>query len=73
MRLKSAYLTGHRSVEGLEFEMGPFTVLFGKNNAGKTNILDTMLGVLDSEQRASPASNPRRPPVTPGRCRGRGA
>ncbi len=46
MRLTSVHLTGHRSVEDLEFEMGPFTVLFGKNNAGKTNILETLLGVL---------------------------
>jgi energy-coupling factor transporter ATP-binding protein EcfA2 len=50
MRLTSAHLTGHRSVEDLEFEMGPFTVLFGKNNAGKTNILETLLGVLDPDQ-----------------------
>jgi energy-coupling factor transporter ATP-binding protein EcfA2 len=50
MRLTGAYLTGHRSVEDLEFDMGPFTVLFGKNNAGKTNILETLLGVLDPGQ-----------------------
>ncbi len=51
MRLTTVHLTGHRSVEDLEFEMGPFTVLFGKNNAGKTNILETLLGVLDPNQR----------------------
>lgn len=50
MRLTSVHLTGHRSVEDLEFEVGPFTVLFGKNNAGKTNILENMLGVLDPTQ-----------------------
>jgi energy-coupling factor transporter ATP-binding protein EcfA2 len=30
----------------LDFEAGPFTVLFGKNNTGKTNILETIFGVL---------------------------
>jgi predicted ATP-dependent endonuclease of OLD family len=49
MRLTSVHLTGHRSVEDFEFEVGPFTVLFGKNNAGKTNILETLLGVLDPD------------------------
>lgn len=40
-------LDGHRSVEHLDFLAGPFTVLFGKNNAGKTNILEAVAGLLD--------------------------
>ena len=46
MRLLRFVLDGHRSVEQLEFEAGPFTVLFGKNNAGKTNILETIVGIF---------------------------
>lgn len=46
MRLLRFVLDGHRSVEQLEFEAGPFTVLFGKNNAGKTNILKTVVGTF---------------------------
>ncbi|MDJ0412830.1 ATP-dependent nuclease [Rhodococcus opacus] len=46
MRLLSVLLHGHRSVEYLEFDAGPFTVLFGKNNAGKTNILETLYGAF---------------------------
>lgn len=46
MRLLRLDLTGHRSVECLAFGAGPFTVLFGKNNAGKTNILEALYGVL---------------------------
>lgn len=49
MKLAGFHLTGHRSVEDVEFEAGPFTVLFGRNNAGKTNILETILGVLTPE------------------------
>jgi len=33
-------------VNHLDFEVGPFTVLFGKNNAGKTNTLEAIYGVL---------------------------
>ncbi len=37
----------------LDFEVGPFTVLFGKNNAGKTNILETIFGIFaGSDERA---------------------
>lgn len=39
------HLHGHRSVEYMEFEAGPFTVLLGKNNAGKTNVLETIHGI----------------------------
>jgi Overcoming lysogenization defect protein-like, TOPRIM domain len=46
VRLLCFVLHGHRSVEQLEFEAGPFTVLFGKNNAGKTNILETIVSIF---------------------------
>ena len=46
MRLLKAILLPYRSVDYLEFDLGPFTVLFGKNNAGKTNILEAIYGVL---------------------------
>lgn len=38
---------GYKSVRGFHgFDIGPFTVLFGKNNAGKTNLLEGIYGVL---------------------------
>lgn len=46
MRLLRLDLTGHRSVECLAFDADAFTVLFGKNNAGKTNVLEALYGVL---------------------------
>jgi len=49
MKLAGLELSGHRSVEDVEFVATPFTILFGKNNAGKTNILETVLGVLRPE------------------------
>lgn len=40
-------LAGYKSVRhGQEFDVGPFTVLFGKNNAGKTNLLEAIYGLL---------------------------
>jgi energy-coupling factor transporter ATP-binding protein EcfA2 len=42
----------------LEFEAGPFTVLFGKNNTGKTNILEILYGIFEpSDKRAVRARN----------------
>ncbi|OUS94590.1 ATP-dependent endonuclease [Rhodococcus sp. NCIMB 12038] len=46
MQLQRLYLHGHKSVDDLEFAAGQFTVLFGKNNAGKTNILETIYGAF---------------------------
>lgn len=46
MRLSRVFLLWYRSVNHLDFEAGPFTVLFGKNNVGKTNILEAVYGVL---------------------------
>ncbi|MGN2638726.1 ATP-dependent nuclease [Nocardia takedensis] len=47
VRLRRLLLDGHRSVETIEFEASSFTVLFGKNNAGKTSILETLFGILE--------------------------
>lgn len=44
-------LDGHRSCEGVVFDAGRITVLFGKNNAGKTNILEAMDALLAEEPR----------------------
>lgn len=44
MRIVKVYLNSYRSAEHHEFEVGPFTVLFGKNNAAKTNLLDAPAG-----------------------------
>lgn len=53
-------LSGHRSVEGLSFEAGRVTVLFGKNNAGKTNILEAAYGLLSGDTgKFRPAANSR--------------
>ena len=46
MRMYKVKLLDYRSLRGPEFEVGPFTVLFGKNNAGKTNLLEAIYGVL---------------------------
>lgn len=46
MRLSGAVIVGYRSIDYLEFEAGPFTVLFGKNNTGKTNVLEALYEIL---------------------------
>jgi energy-coupling factor transporter ATP-binding protein EcfA2 len=46
----------YRSVQYLEFELGPFTVLFGKNNAGKTNLLEAVYGVLAPQDMGTSAA-----------------
>ena len=46
MRITRVIVTWYRSVQFLEFEVGPFTVLFGKNNAGKTNLLEAIYGIF---------------------------
>ncbi|WP_280352405.1 AAA family ATPase [Nocardia abscessus] len=47
---------GHHSVEMLDFEAAPLTVLFGMNNAGKTNILEVITEALDDEKAVTAAS-----------------
>jgi recombinational DNA repair ATPase RecF len=46
MRLREVSLLWYRSVDHLEFDVKPFTVLYGRNNSGKTNILEAIYGVL---------------------------
>lgn len=47
MRLLRATLLAYRSIDYMEFEAGPFTVLFGKNNSGKTNILEAVYDTIN--------------------------
>lgn len=57
MRISRISLGGYRAVPVEEFDVGPFTVLFGKNNVGKTYVLEAIFSVLaphvfaDGEQR----------------------
>lgn len=53
-------LSGHRSVDWLSFDAGRLTVLFGKNNAGKTNIVEAVYGLLSGDtSKFRPAANSR--------------
>ncbi len=49
MRLCKTIIMRYRSVDYLEIEMGPLTILFGKNNVGKTNVLEATYGILAPE------------------------
>jgi energy-coupling factor transporter ATP-binding protein EcfA2 len=49
VRLRKAIIMRYRSVDYLEIEMGPLTILFGKNNVGKTNMLEAIYGILAPE------------------------
>jgi recombinational DNA repair ATPase RecF len=49
MRLRNAIIIQYRSVDYLEIEIGPLTILFGKNNVGKTNMLEAIYGILAPE------------------------
>lgn len=44
-------LDGHRSVQDVSFEAAPLTVLFGKNNVGKTNLLEAIHTLFAGESR----------------------
>ena len=46
MRLREVILLEYASVEFVKFEAKPFTILYGKNNSGKTNVLEAIYGVL---------------------------
>lgn len=46
MQLLRLLIDHYRSFEVLDFDAGPFTVLFGKNNVGKTNILEAIHGIF---------------------------
>ncbi len=49
MRLREVILIWYRSVGYLQFEVKPFTVLYGRNNSGKTNVLEGIHGLLSPE------------------------
>lgn len=61
MRLLRATLLAYRSIDYMEFEAGPFTVLFGKNNSGKTNILEAVYDTINGTG-FKPASSYYYPP-----------
>jgi len=46
MRLREVILLDYASVDYVKFEVKPFTILYGKNNSGKTNVLEAIYGVL---------------------------
>lgn len=46
VQLRSVFLCNYRSVDSVEFEASNFTVLFGKNNVGKTNILEGLYSLF---------------------------
>lgn len=46
MRLREVILLDYASVDYVKFEAKPFTILYGKNNSGKTNVLEAIYGVL---------------------------
>lgn len=46
MQLRSVFLCNYKSVDSVDFEATNFTVLFGKNNAGKTNILEGLFSLF---------------------------
>jgi ABC-type Mn2+/Zn2+ transport system ATPase subunit len=49
--MSRVYVNSYRSVINEDFEVGAFTVLFGKNNAGKTNVLEAIYSVLEPQPR----------------------
>ncbi|MCI1748291.1 MAG: AAA family ATPase [Acidipropionibacterium sp.] len=49
-RLKSIAARGFRSLEKVNVEFGPFTVLVGPNGSGKSNLLEVLRFVRDSAQ-----------------------
>lgn len=44
--MSKVYIAGYRSLLPQEIEVGRFTVMFGKNNAGKTNLLEDIYLML---------------------------
>lgn len=63
MRLHRAAIRSHRSIDYVDIELGPFTVLFGRNNVGKTSLLEALFGVLAPDRMADPhIKTPHRTP-----------
>lgn len=58
MRLHRAAIKFHRSIDYLDIRLGPFTVLFGKNNVGKTSLLEALYGILAPNRMADPHVEP---------------
>jgi energy-coupling factor transporter ATP-binding protein EcfA2 len=63
VRMYRVHFYGHRSLNPQEFEVGSFTVLFGKNNAGKTNLLEGIYVMLSEDE---PGGGEARVRVEPG-------
>jgi len=53
--MSTVILLFYRSVQYLEFELGAVHGVFGKNNAGKTNLLEAIYGVLAPLDMGTPA------------------
>lgn len=49
MRLSKVVLLDYKTIDAMAFEAAPLTVLFGKNNAGKSNIMSAIYDVLEPE------------------------
>jgi energy-coupling factor transporter ATP-binding protein EcfA2 len=62
MRLREVILLWYRSVDYVKFEVKPFTVLYGRNNSGKTNVLETIYGVLSPGELNAEAADHTLPP-----------
>ena len=62
MRLREVILIWYRSVGYLKFEVKPFTVLYGRNNSGKTNVLEGIYGLLSPEHLDSERADYTMPP-----------
>ncbi len=60
MRLNRVVLLDYRTIDALAFEAGPLTVLFGKNNVGKSNIISALYEVLEPESARDKAGEHRR-------------
>lgn len=60
MRLNRVVLLDYRTIDALAFEAGPLTVLFGKNNVGKSNIISALYEVLEPESARDEAGEHRR-------------
>jgi hypothetical protein len=46
VRISKVFVAQYRSLSHQEFEVGTFTVFFGKNNVGKTNLLEAVYALL---------------------------
>ena len=42
MRIAKIHIENYKSIKSLDYEPGPYSVLIGENNAGKSNILKAL-------------------------------